>query len=192
MRTGGVPFAPAYRRRRRDKPRLVLLCDVSDSVRAASRFMLEFVHAAHELFDRTRSFVFVSELGETTDLFAHEPASVALGRAYGGAVVNVHDNSNYGRVLRDFEARHLRTLDRRTTVAILGDGRTNYHEDAADVLDRIRERVGSLLWLSPESQSQWAVGDSAMHRYVPKCTTVLEVRCARELEDAARALLLRR
>ena len=192
MRTGGVPFAPAHRARRRDKPRLVLLCDVSDSVRAAARFMLEFVHAAHELFDRTRSFVFVSELGETTDLFLREPASVALGHAYGGSIVSVHANSNYGRVLREFEERYLRDLDRRTTVAILGDGRTNYHDDAAEVLDRIRARAAALVWLSPESRSQWATGDSAMLRYASKCTAVLEVRCARELEEAARTLLLHR
>jgi uncharacterized protein len=192
MKTGGVPFAPARRARRRDRPRLLLLCDVSDSVRAAARFMLEFVHAAHELFDRTRSFVFVSELGETTDLFAREPASVALGHAYGGSVVSVHDNSNYGRVLSEFERLHLGEIDRRTTVAILGDGRTNYHDDAADVLDRIRERARALIWLSPESRSEWATGDSAMLRYAAKCTVVLEVRCARELEEAARTLLLHR
>jgi uncharacterized protein with von Willebrand factor type A (vWA) domain len=192
MRTGGIPFLPVHRARRRDKPRLVILCDVSDSVRAAARFMLEFVYAAHELFERTRSFVFVSELGETTKLFAEEPASVALGHAYGGSVISVHDNSNYGRVFRDFEARHLRELDRRTTVAILGDGRTNYHDDAADVLDRIRERAAALLWFSPESRAAWATGDSAMLRYAAKCTAVLEVRCARELEDAARTLLVHR
>jgi hypothetical protein len=192
MRTGGVPFAPLRRARRRDKPRLVLLCDVSDSVRAEARFMLEFVHAAHELFDRTRSFVFVSELGETTELFMREAPSVALGHAYGGTVVSVHSNSNYGRALRDFESRHLHELDRRTTVAILGDGRTNYLDDAADVLDRIRERAGALLWFTPESRSMWATGDSAMMRYAPKCSAVLQVRCARELEEAARALLVHR
>ncbi len=192
MRTGGVPFARPRRARKRDKPRLFLLCDVSDSVRTAARFMLEFVYAAHELFDRTRSFVFVSELGETTDLFARESASVALGHAYGGSVVSVHDNSNYGRVLRDFEARHLAELDRRTTVAILGDGRTNYHDDAAEVLDRIRARAGALLWFTPESRAQWSTGDSAMLRYAGKCTAVLEVRSARELELAARTLLVHR
>ena len=192
MKTGGVPFTPARRARRRDKPRLVLLCDVSDSVRAAARFMLEFVYAAHELFDRTRSFVFVSELGETTDLFAREAPSIALGHAYGGSIVSVHSNSNYGRVLRDFEARYLGEVDRRTTVAILGDGRTNYHDDAADVLDRIRERAGALLWFSPEPRAQWATGDSAMLRYAPKCHAVLEVRSASELEEAARSLLLHR
>ncbi len=189
MATGGVPFAPLRKKPRPAEPRLVLLCDVSDSVRAAAAFMLELVYSAHELFARTRSFVFVSELGETTELFETSPIDVALGRAYGGDVVSVHDNSNYGKVLQAFEERYLRDIDRRTTVVILGDGRTNYHADAADVLDRIRERARALLWLCPESRGAWASGDSAMARYERSCTKVLEVRTARELEEAARAMV---
>ena len=191
LRTGGVPFALARKKKRRDRPRLVLLCDVSDSVRAAAAFLLEFTYAAQELFSRTRSFVFVSELGETTQLFAHEPVRVAIGRAWGGEVVRSGDNSNYGRVLRAFEARHLRELDRRTTVVILGDGRTNFHDAAADVLDRVRERCRALLWLCPEPRGQWSQGDSAMTSYAPKCTSVYEVRSADDLEHAARALVAR-
>jgi uncharacterized protein with von Willebrand factor type A (vWA) domain len=190
--TSGVPFVPARKARRREKPRLILLCDVSDSVRTAARFMLEFVYAAHELFDRTRSFVFVSELGETTDLFARESVTVALGQAYGGGVVSVHDNSNYGRVLRTFVARHLGDVDRRTTVVVLGDGRTNYHDASEASLRAIKERARALLWLCPESRGQWGIGDSAMPRYAPYCDQVLEVRSARDLEIAGRALVLRR
>lgn len=192
LATGGVPFLPARKKRHRDKPRLVMLCDVSDSVRSVACFMLELVYAAQELFERTRSFVFVSDIGETTALFANEPVSVALGQAYGGGVVSVNENSNYGRMLRAFEARHLDAVDRQTTVVILGDGRTNYHEDSADVLDRVRARARSLLWLCPERRAEWAQGDSAMARYAAKCDAVLEVRSARDLEVAARALVARR
>jgi uncharacterized protein with von Willebrand factor type A (vWA) domain len=191
LRTGGVPFTPVRRRRRRDRPRLVLLCDVSDSVRAAAAFLLEFTYVAQELFSRARSFVFVSDLGETTQLFAREPVRVAIARAWGGQVVRSGDNSNYGRVLRAFEARHLRELDRRTTVVILGDGRTNYHDAAAEVLDRIRERSRALVWLCPEPRGQWSQGDSAMAAYAPRCTAVYEVRCAADLEVAARTLVAR-
>ena len=74
LATGGIPFRPARRDQRRDRPRLVVLCDVSDSVRTAARFMLEFVYAVQELFERTRSFVFVGELGEVTHLFDEERA----------------------------------------------------------------------------------------------------------------------
>jgi uncharacterized protein with von Willebrand factor type A (vWA) domain len=191
LRTGGVPFAPVRRRRRRDRPRLVLLCDVSDSVRAAAAFLLELTYVAQELFSRARTFVFVSDLGETTGLFAREPVRIAIARAWGGDVVRASDNSNYGRVLRTFEARHLRELDRRTTVVILGDGRTNYHDAAPEVLDRVRERCRALVWLCPEPRGQWSHGDSAMATYAPRCTEVHEVGCAADLEVAARSLVAR-
>lgn len=189
MRTDGVPFALARRARRRDRPKLVMLCDVSESVRSVARLLLELTYAAQELFSGTRTFVFVSELGETTRLFEEHPVEVALSRAYSGAVVPVTHNSNYGRALRAFQARVVPELDRRTTVVVLGDGRTNYLEPAAEVLDAVRARARALVWLCPEPRPAWATGDSAMPRYAPKCTRVLEVRSARDLEDATRLLL---
>ncbi len=190
--TGGVPLAPARQVKRRDKPRLWVLCDVSDSVRTTSTFMLEFVYAVQELFAATRSFVFVSELGETTDLFAREPVGRALAEAYGGSVVSSAHDSNYGRVLRSFEARYARSIDRRSTIVILGDGRTNYHADASDVVGRLRDRAGAVLWICPESPSAWGTGDSAMPRYAAACTKVLLARSAEELEIAAREVVARR
>ncbi len=192
FRTGGVPFLPARRVRRRDRPRLVLLCDVSDSVRIASRFMLELALAAHELFDRTRSFVFVSELGEVTSLLEELTPAQAFARIHGGAVVSRAHNSNYGRALRAFEARHGREVDRRTTIVILGDGRTNYLPDEAETVRRLRDRARALLWICPEGPGSWGAGDSAMLRYAAAATRVLVARTGRELEAAAREVVARR
>lgn len=189
MRTGGVPFALVRKARRRDKPRLVIVCDVSDSVREVSRFALELTYAAQELFAGTRSFVFVSELGETTELFARAPAETALALAYQGAVIPVTHNSNYGRMLRSFERDVLEDVDRRTTVLIVGDGRTNFQAPGDEVLEAIRQRARALVWLCPEPRASWSTGDSMMARYAPKCTKTLEVRTARDLEDAARLVL---
>lgn len=188
MRTGGVPMRLYRRDKTRDKPRIVMLCDVSDSVRATASFMLELVYAAHDLFDRTRSFVFVSDVAETTELFERLPAAAALAEAYAGAI-NVTSNSNYGRALRAFESREGGRLDHRTTLVVLGDGRTNFQEDGAEVVKRLRDKVKALYWLCPEPRSGWGVGDSAMIRYASHCTRVLEVRTARDLEDAARLLV---
>jgi len=77
-------------------------------------------------------------------------------------------------------------------VVILGDGRTNYHDDAADVLDAIRARARALVWLCPEERSGWFVGDSAMPRYAPKVTHLFQVKTAKELEAAARSLAVLR
>ncbi len=141
---------------------------------------------------QARSFVFVGDIGETTDLFRREPVEIALARAYGGGVVSVSGNSNYGRALRSFAERHLREIDRRTTVVILGDGRTNYVDDGAEVLAEIRDRAAALLWLCPEPRSAWGTGDSAMMRYIPASTDALSVMCAQDLESAARRITARR
>jgi uncharacterized protein with von Willebrand factor type A (vWA) domain len=189
-RTAGVPFVLVRRRSRRSRPRLVVLCDVSESMRAAARFMLQLTAGAQEIFEEARSFVFVSELGETTDLFRGHAGRAALDAAWRGAGrVRTDENSNYGRALRAFERTIGRELDRRTIVVVLGDGRTHQHDAAPEVLDRIRARVRALLWLCPEARSRWAVGDSAMLRYAPRCTRVFEVRSVADLERAARSFV---
>jgi uncharacterized protein with von Willebrand factor type A (vWA) domain len=190
LATGGVPFCAVRRDQRRDRPKLVLLCDVSESVRRAARFMLEFVHAIGELFERTRSFVFVSELGEVTQLFEREPIGTAIARA-AESVVNVRENSSYARALRAFEQGHVDAVDRRTTVIILGDGRTNYQPTGADVVARLRARAKSVLWLCPDPRPTWGIGDSAMPAYAAVVTQVLEAASARDLERAARELVMR-
>lgn len=189
MRTGGVPLRLLHRARTRDKPRLVLLCDISDSVRVAAGFMLELVAAMHDLFDRTRSFVFVSDVAETTALFEALTPAAALAEAYAGTSAHAASNSNYGRALRNFEARFADQLDSRTTVVVLGDGRTNFQDDGEATLRRIRDKVRALYWFCPEAQSGWGTGDSAMLRYAPHCTRVLETRTARDLEEGARLLV---
>jgi uncharacterized protein with von Willebrand factor type A (vWA) domain len=106
--------------------------------------------------------------------------------------INVVENSSYGRVFREFEKRYPNAVDRRTTVVILGDGRTNFQPNGADALGRIRERAKTVLWLCPESRASWGTGDNAMPEYANRVTDVLEVACARDLERAARELIARR
>ena len=159
LRTGGVPFVIARKKRRRDRPKLMILCDVSDSVRAVARFLLEFTYAAQELFERTRSFVFVSELGETTHLFAQLPRarghrrSVARGR--GGSRGRQLELRARASCVRGAPSARPRPAH---------DGRhprRRTHElprRAAEVLDRIRERARALVWLCPEPRGQWSDG----------------------------------
>ena len=165
---------------------------MSDSVRAIATFLLEFVYSAHDLFRGTRSFVFVSDIGETTEPFDTKRPEQAIAAAYGGAIVPVTDNSNYGRALRAFVERHGSIVDRRSTVVVLGDGRSNFHAPGEDALVELRRRARSVLWLCPEARANWASGDSAMLRYEPHCTEVLEVRTAEDLDYAARRLVAAR
>jgi uncharacterized protein with von Willebrand factor type A (vWA) domain len=190
LATGGVPFQLVRRDQTRDRPRLMILCDVSDSVRQASRFMLEFVYAAQELFDRTRSFVFVSDIAEVTRLFDEKGVSESVIQSAMTSVDTAH-NSYYARAFLHFEQQFMSAIDRRTTVVILGDGRTNYQATGVDVIAEMRARAHSVLWLCPEPRSRWGEGDSAMPAFAAESTQALVVTSGADLERAARELVRR-
>jgi uncharacterized protein len=173
LATGGIPFSLHYRCRARKKPQLVVLCDISDSVRNVSRFMLLFVYTLQELFDRVHTFAFVSELGDMTELFRRHELERAVELAYQGAIINVFANSNYGRVLQQFQDRHMGKITPRTTVLMIGDGRNNYHASHHAVLGDIRRRAKQVLWINPEAPAAWGFGDSAMRDYAPHCSKVV-------------------
>ena len=167
--TLGVPMMLRFHHRNRTKPRLLVLCDVSDSVRNVARFMLQFSYALQDRFDHVYSFAFVSELVETTMLFQESSVEEAINNVYQGGVVNVSSNSNYGRVFRDFFDNHIGKINKQTTVMIIGDGRNNYHPSHSAVLSDIRRRSKKTLWITPELPEKWNTGDSMMYEYTSYC-----------------------
>jgi uncharacterized protein len=179
----GVPMEIFLRRRHREKPKLITICDVSDSVRNASRFMLQLVWSLQECFSHMRSFVFVSEMAEVSQAFDTYPVERAIEWALKGAPVDYHCRSDFGFAFSQFVRNELDTLDRRTTILMLGDARNNYNDPQAWTLRLIRERVKGIIWLNPEGQWGWGVGDSVMPMYAPSCDVVRECRTIGQLGE---------
>lgn len=176
MRFDGVPFRPTTVRRTEDKPRLVVLADVSLSVRATSRFTLHLVHGLQDQFRQVRTFAFVAELAEVTSLFAAHPVEHALGLIFGGDTLDVDADSDYGRMFGDFLNEHRGALDRRTTVIVLGDGRNNGRQPNVPALEEIAGLVKELIWLTPEPRYSWGLGGCELPRYAEHCDRVQVVR----------------
>jgi uncharacterized protein with von Willebrand factor type A (vWA) domain len=179
----GVPMEIFLKRRHREKPKLVTICDVSDSVRNASRFMLQLVWSLQECFSRVRSYVFVSEIAEVTQGFANYPVERAIEWALKGAPVDYHCRSDFGYAFSRFANTELDSLDRKTTILLLGDARNNYNDPQAWALRQIRERVKGIIWLNPEGQWGWGIGDSVMPLYAPSCDIVRECRTIGQLGE---------
>ena len=182
--TDAIPFRVELTRRRPARPELVVLCDISDSVRQTSLFMLELIAAISEVLRRSRSFVFVDRVAEVTELFQGRRAEDPVARILAGDVIPVGASSDYGKSLRAFWDAHGQSLSRRTTVVILGDGRGNYRSPEEWVLAEIRRRSRRLLWLSPEERGTWGFGDSEMPRYARHCDAIHVVRTAADLSRA--------
>src|SRR5687768_14299907 len=183
LQYGGIPMEVRYRRRHREKPKLVTLCDVSDSVRNASRFMLQLVWSLQECFSKVRSYVFVSEIAEVSQAFSTYTVDRAIDWALKGSPVDYHCRSDFGYAFNRFSHTEIESLDKKTTVLILGDARNNYNDPQAWAIRQIRERVKGIIWLNPEGQWGWGIGDSVMPVYAPACDLVRECRTIGQLGE---------
>jgi uncharacterized protein len=189
LQYGGVPMEVRYRRRHREKPKLVTMCDVSDSVRNASRFMLQLVWSLQECFSKVRSYVFVSEIAEVTQAFSTYPVDKAIDWALKSSPVDYHCRSDFGYAFSRYVRTELDSLDRKTTILMLGDARNNYNDPQAWALRQIRERVKGIIWLNPEGQWGWGIGDSVMPLYAPSCDIVKECRTVGQLVEVVDQLV---
>ncbi|MEA2596411.1 MAG: uncharacterized protein QOF01_2880 [Thermomicrobiales bacterium] len=182
MASGGVPFVPVYLARRDDRPRLVVLCDVSLSVRGAGRFLLQVTRAAQRQSGRVRSFVFVRQLAEVTRLLATNDLEPVLQAIFGGHLLDAAEASDCGAALRAFQQGHGPLLSHKTTLLILGDGRNNGRDPGLDALYGLRRQCRRIVWLSPEGRGTWRLAGCDLPRYATHCNAIESVRTPADLE----------
>lgn len=190
LATDAIPFKLKRRHRGRRRPELVLLVDVSESVRAASEFFLLFVYSLQDLFTRVRSFGFVSDVDELTELFYGRTFAAAfaeLSRRPGPRLVG---HSDYGRAFAAFATRYGDAVSPRSTLIVLGDARSNYQPHRPELVRALARRARYSIWLNPEPRSSWGLGDSVMPDYADAFHLTASVANLRQLEHMVRHLVL--
>ena len=187
MRYDAVPIELRYRTRH-VRPCLVLICDISTSMRYCAEFLLTLIYELQDQVARTDSFVFISDLVDISMVFAeHEPM-----RAVEKVLTENrpgHYNTDLGASLATFRRDHFSRLTHKTTVIILGDGRNNYNDPRVDLALEMRRRGRRVIWFNPEPQALWGSGDSDMHLYAQAASAVYKVSTLRELAAAVDRIL---
>jgi uncharacterized protein len=178
---GGVPFLTAWKRKHRDKPKIVALCDVSGSVARVSDFFLLLIHSLHEVVSDVRSFAFSGHLIEVSGILESKTPEAAMAEIMSKVGFG---SSDYGNSFADFEKGWMSAITPQTTVIVLGDARSNNLNPRAEILRRIGERSKRLVWLNPEGRMTWGFGDSEMPRYATFCSVVRQCATAQQLERA--------
>src|SRR5919206_3808028 len=182
----GVPMEIKYRDRVR-KPRIVVICDVSTSMRFCSELMLSFLFALQGQVRKTQAFAFIDHLESISEEFNGSNADEAVASVL-WKMPSGHYNTDLGWSLNDFNNEYLDTLNGQTTLIIVGDGRNNYNDPRVDIFSMMTRRAARTIWLNPEPPIMWH-GDSDMARYAPLCDNVLKVGNLRELVEAVDHLL---
>ena len=163
----GILFETVWKKTKVDRPKIVALCDVSGSGANVSRFFLMFLHSLTEILPNVRTFAFSNKAGEVTDIFENKDIEVAAAETL---LLNGGGSTDYGQAFVDLEGLLENNIDRKTTVIILGDARSNYGDPRCDILKTIQEKSKRILFLNPEPKSVWGTGDSEMLRFVPYCS----------------------
>jgi uncharacterized protein with von Willebrand factor type A (vWA) domain len=186
LRYHGIPMELRHRDRVR-KPKLVLLCDVSTSMRFCAELMLNLLFALQGQVRKTEAFAFIDHLESISNDLAGSNANQAVARVL-RRMHPGHYNTDLGWSLAEFHSEHLDALDGRTTLIVLGDGRNNYNDPRTDLFALLARRSARTIWLNPEPPQLWN-GDSDMPKYAPLCERVLKVANTRELASAVDQLL---
>jgi len=189
LKHGNVPIVIKHKDRTL-KPKIVVLCDISTSMRACSELMLSLLYAMQDQIHKTHAFAFIDHLQFVSPDF--------LGRSVREAVLLVlermppgHYNTDFGCSLENFTDNYLDTIDNRSTFIVVGDGRNNYNDPRTDLFRLIARRANRTIWINPEAPELWGTGDSDMPRYVPYCDDIFQVGTLAELTQAIDQLLTR-
>jgi uncharacterized protein with von Willebrand factor type A (vWA) domain len=192
LRYGGVPLELKYKHRHL-KPRLVLVCDLSTSMRNTVSFLLRMVYELQDQVSSTDSFGFVSDLGCISEDFAEHPPDEAIEIVLARPDLQPgYYSTDLGNSLNTLMLRYASTIDHRTTVVFVGDGRNNYRDPRLDLMEQIQRRSKRVIWFNPEHPRQWGSGDSDMLRYVPFSAAVHRVSNMAELTSAVDKLFTAR
>ncbi len=177
--------------RRRDRPRpLVLICDISGSMAAYSRFLIRFAHTLGRLGPPVEVFVFGTRLTRITRELRVHDADAALARV-AHKVVDWNGGTRIGRSLHELRRGWLRRTTRSGAIVLLvSDG---WERDDPGLLARetaaLQRRCHRLIWLDPlASRPGFAPATAGLVAALPFVDDFLPCASVASLEDLAARL----
>ncbi len=188
LKHAGVPIDIRHRDHRL-KPKLVVICDISTSMRYCSELMLSLVHSLQDLVTKTHAFAFIDHLEYITPDFTGHEANEAIGQVLERMPPGYY-STDLGYSLQGFARGYMDTLDNRTTFIVVGDGRNNYKNPQLELFQQLARRSRRAIWINPEPPMLWGSGDSDMLHYAPHCHHVVVAATLAQLTEAIDDLLV--
>lgn len=152
---GGTIFHLKYRPKRRSRQHILLICDVSASMKQYSTFVIHFLHGLQETVRELSCFIFSDNLENiSAEIKGRIGLSCLLDRvvrrskAWGGG-------TNIGQSLKKMVADYPDKINAKTTLIIVSDSKTIALESSLKELDKVKDRVKRIIWLNPLPVERW-------------------------------------
>jgi uncharacterized protein with von Willebrand factor type A (vWA) domain len=150
LRCGGELLSIVYRRPKRNRVKLVMLCDVSKSMELYTVFLVQFMYAFQQVYRRMETFVFSTSLKRVTPVLKQKDFREALhllGSERSGWAGGTRIGESLDAFVKDYAKR---LIDSKTIVIILSDGWDTGNIDALKKsMEFIHNKSKKLIWLNP-------------------------------------------
>ncbi len=182
----------AYRKKKKNELKVVVLCDVSRSMELYSQFFIQFMYAFQKLFPTVHTFAFSTKL----QYISKELTTQSLQQSLQNITEKVNTwsgGTKIGESLQQFnrEFSH-KMLDSKTLVIILSDGwDTGDSELVSENMRFLHRKALKVLWLNPlAGSSDWTPEVVGMKTAMPYIDLLLPFHNLESLEKLVKEVRL--
>lgn len=176
IRYGGTMFSLRFKTKKVEKPRILLVCDVSGSMARYAGFVLQFMFGLSNAIHEIESFIFSEDVERITGQFTRtQPFDKTMSEI-------INRSENWGRgtdfnkaldvIIRDYK----QLLNKETFIIIVSDTKTLNVDKSAKKLGDIRKKVKDVIWLNTLPKRVWSstASVSAFNKHVRmfECNTL--------------------
>jgi uncharacterized protein len=147
---GGELIELRHKKKQRQRVKLVVLLDVSDSMNPYSLFLLKFAYALKQCAREVSAFIFSTRLIDITGVLTAKSWPDAMEKL-SGMTTGWYGGTKIGGSLQSFNDRFgVRLLSKDSAIIILSDGWDTETPDAlVNELRKIKIKSKQLIWLNP-------------------------------------------
>jgi uncharacterized protein with von Willebrand factor type A (vWA) domain len=190
LHTAGDPIRLARRRRRVQRRRVVMLCDISGSMEPYARAYLQFLTCAAGGGPHAEAFAFATRLTRLTRALSSRNPERAIQRA-AAAAPDWSSGTRIGEALKTFNDHHgRRGMARGAVIVILSDGWER--GDPALVgtqMERLARLAHRIVWVNPRvGASGYSPRAGGMAAALPHCDALVSGATLNALEEVVDAI----
>lgn len=176
IRYGGTMFNLKYRTKKINKPRMLLICDVSGSMAKYASFVLQFMYGLANVTEEIESFIFSEKVQLITQEFLKpQPFEKTM-----TDIINLSEDwgkgTDFNEALRVINEEYKGLISKDTFVIILSDTKSLNAEMAATRLMDMKKRVKDIIWLNTLPIKVWPETRSVVmfrrHCRMLECSTL--------------------
>lgn len=155
MRYGGTLIRLSHKIKKRDKPNIALICDVSGSMARYANFVLHFIYGLSSVVQRIESFIFAEDLERVTPYFQKQHSFIRTMTDIINESKIWGKGTDMAKALDTLRNQHKNLVNQNTVIILVSDGKTLNPQRVSESLGFLSERAKEILWLNTLPQKEW-------------------------------------